>query len=68
MKKSLFIVAIAAVFTACGNGSERSTNTDSTATSTTPPPTSDSTNTMGTMMGDTTKQVESDSTVGDTVK
>jgi hypothetical protein len=63
MKKKLLLVAITGILMACGNGSERSASTDSTAISTTPPPTADSTSTMGTMMGDTTRQVESDSTV-----
>jgi hypothetical protein len=68
MKKSLLLIAITSIATACGGSGERSTSTDSTAISTTPPPTADSTNTMGTMMGDTTLQVQSDSTVGDTIK
>jgi hypothetical protein len=61
MKKRLFIVLIAGVFTACGNSSESATNADSTVNSITPPPTSDSTSTMAPMMGDTSK-VEADST------
>lgn len=58
MKKMLLIVAIAGVFMSCGNGSESSTNSDSTVNSITPP--SDSTSTMAPMMGDTSK-IEPDS-------
>ncbi|MDJ1485933.1 hypothetical protein QNI16_35960 [Cytophagaceae bacterium YF14B1] len=61
MKKILLICILAYVFTSCGPGSESSTNTDSTATSITPPPTADSTSTMAPMMGDTSK-TDADST------
>lgn len=57
MKKMLLTACIAVVFMACGNGSESSTITDSTANSTTPPPTSDTSNVMGAMMGDTSTLV-----------
>ena len=60
MKKMLLILAIACVFTSCGNGSETSTNSDSTTSSDTtesisPPPTPDTTSTVAPMMGDTSK-------------
>ena len=60
MKKMLLIIAITGVLTACGNGSESSTSSDSTTISDTtqsisPPPTSDTTSTMAPMMGDTSK-------------
>ncbi|QHT67278.1 hypothetical protein GXP67_11835 [Rhodocytophaga rosea] len=55
MKKLLVIVAIAGVFTACGNNNESSSSSDSTATSITPPSTADSTSEMAPMMGDTAK-------------
>jgi len=60
MKRILLIVAIAGVFTSCGNGNESSTGSDSTTNSITPPPTSDTTTTMAPMMGDTSK-TEADS-------
>ena len=65
MKKILLIAAIAGVFTACGNGSESSTNSESTSTpgssstmteSAAPSNTDTSTNMLGTSsgaMGDT---------------
>lgn len=55
MKKILVVVAIAGVFTACGNGSVGSADADTTSnvSSTTPPPKKD-TNPIGIMMGDTT--------------
>jgi hypothetical protein len=59
MKRILLIVAIAGVFTSCGNGSESSASSDTTK-SITPPPTSDSTSTAAPMMGDTSK-TEADS-------
>gem|GEM_PF-7084061 len=62
-EKRVLLAAITSILLACGNGSERSASTDSTAISTTPLPTADSTSTMGTMMSDTMRQVESDSTV-----
>ena len=55
MRKMLLIVAVAGVFTSCGNGSESSTSSDTTTNSISPPPTSDTTNTMAPMMGDTSK-------------
>jgi len=59
MKRILLIVAIASVFTSCGNGSESSASSDTTK-SITPPPTSDSSSTTAPMMGDTSK-TEADS-------
>jgi len=59
MKKLLLIVAIAGVFTSCGNGSESSTSSDTTK-SISPPPTSDTASAMAPMMGDTSK-TEADS-------
>jgi ABC-type glycerol-3-phosphate transport system substrate-binding protein len=55
MKKILLALTIAGVFTACGNGGDSAADADSTATvnSTTPPPTSDTTNPIGVMMSDT---------------
>ena len=53
MKKMLLIIAIATLFTSCGNGSESDAGADTTVSSTTPPPTKD-TNPVGIMMGDTT--------------
>ena len=61
MKKFVLIVAIASVFTSCGNSSESaadadtasSADSDTTIHSTTPPPKKD-TNPIGIMMGDTT--------------
>ena len=60
MKKMLLIIAIAGVFTSCGNGSESSMSSDSTTNSdttksTSPPPTPDTTSTVAPMMGDTSK-------------
>ncbi len=54
MKRILLVVAIAGVLIACGNGSENSTDSDTTLNinSTTPPPRRD-TNPIGIMMGDT---------------
>lgn len=60
MKKILITLALAALFTACGSGGESTgSDSDSTAnvTSTTPPPTADSTEEIGVMMGDTTTTV-----------
>lgn len=59
MKKILIILFCTVVFTACGNGRDNSTDTNSDTdsamvTSTTPPPTSDTTSPIGVMMGDTT--------------
>ena len=55
MKKILLVLALAGVFTACGNGGESAANSDSTTeTSTTPPPTRDTLSPIGVMMGDTT--------------
>ena len=59
MKRILLIVAIASVFTSCGNGSESSASSDTTK-SITPPPTSDSSSMTAPMMGDTSK-TEADS-------
>jgi hypothetical protein len=55
MKKILLALSITVVFTACGKGSESAGETESTkeANSTTPPPTSDTTNPIGVMMSDT---------------
>lgn len=55
MKKILIALTITGVFTACGTGGESSTNSDGTTdiNSTTPPPTSDTTNPIGVMMSDT---------------
>ena len=60
MKKMLLIVAIAGVFTSCGNGSESSSSSDTTTSSDTtksitPPPTSDTASATAPMMGDTSK-------------
>jgi len=60
MKKMLSIVAIACVFTSCGNGSESSMSSDSATSSDTtksisPPPTADTTSAVAPMMGDTSK-------------
>ena len=65
MKKILLALAITGIFSACGKGGETSTNSDSTANvnSTTPPATSDTTNPVGVMMGDTSI-VAADSLVG----
>ena len=65
MKKILLVLAISGIFSACGEGSEGSTDSDSTANinSTTPPATSDTTNPVGVMMGDTSI-VAADSLVG----
>lgn len=52
MKRILVVVAIACVFTACGNSSEGAADSDTTIHSTTPPPKED-TNPIGIMMGDT---------------
>lgn len=59
MKKMLLALTLAGVFTACGNGGDRSADSDSTTnvTSTTPPATADTTNPIGVMMGDTTISV-----------
>ncbi|MCJ8165108.1 hypothetical protein MKJ04_09660 [Pontibacter sp. E15-1] len=55
MKKILVALALIGGLMACGTGGGSSTDPDSTATinSTTPPPTSDSTNPIGVMMSDT---------------
>jgi PBP1b-binding outer membrane lipoprotein LpoB len=54
MKRITLVIAISLVFTSCdGNRSERATDADTTATSTTPPARQD-TNPIGIMMGDTT--------------
>lgn len=53
MKRILLVVAIIGVFAACGTGSEGSADSDTTVSSTTPPPKED-TNPIGIMMGDTT--------------
>lgn len=55
MKKIALIVAMAFVFTSCGNSSESAADSDTTSNvnSTTPPPKRD-TNPIGIMMGDTT--------------
>ena len=53
MQRILLIIAIAGVLIACGNGSEGSVDSDTTVSSTTPPPRAD-TNPIGVMMGDTT--------------
>jgi len=65
MKKILLVLAVTGIFSACGEGSESSTDSDSTANinSTTPPATSDTTNPVGVMMGDTSI-VAADSLVG----
>jgi|GEM_PF-1715775 len=65
MKKILLVLVISGIFSACGEGSESSTDSDSTANinSTTPPATSDTTNPVGVMMGDTSI-VAADSLVG----
>ncbi|PSR52636.1 hypothetical protein AHMF7605_03395 [Adhaeribacter arboris] len=56
MKKILFALTIASVFTACGKSSS---NADSTTKvdSTTPPASSDSANPVGVMMSDTSTSV-----------
>jgi hypothetical protein len=53
MKRIILIIAIASLFTNCGNSSESDVGADTTVSSTTPPPTKD-TNPIGIMMGDTT--------------
>lgn len=55
MKKILLALTIAGIFTACGDGRESSTDSENTTevNSTTPPPTSDTTNPIGVMMSDT---------------
>jgi hypothetical protein len=53
MKKIVLIVAIAGIFSSCGNGRESAADSDTTVNSTTPPPERD-TNPIGLMMGDTT--------------
>lgn len=53
MKRIILIIAIASVFTSCGNSSESPADADTTVNSTTPPPKQD-TNPIGIMMGDTT--------------
>ncbi|MDB5261376.1 MAG: hypothetical protein JWQ14_657 [Adhaeribacter sp.] len=55
MKKILLVLTIAGVFTACGTKNESSTDSGNTThiNSTTPPPTSDTTNPIGVMMSDT---------------
>jgi hypothetical protein len=53
MKRILWIIVIAGVFMACGNGSESAAGSDTTVSSTTAPANSD-TNSIGIMMGDTT--------------
>jgi len=55
MKNILLVLTIAGIFTGCGKGGESSADSDSTANinSTTPPATSDTTNPVGVMMGDT---------------
>ena len=65
MKKIALVLAITGILSGCGNGSESSTDSDSTANinSTTPPATSDTTNPVGVMMGDTSI-VAADSLVG----
>jgi uncharacterized lipoprotein YajG len=65
MKKILLVLTLMGIFTGCGNGGESSTDSDSTANinSTTPPATSDTTNPVGVMMGDTSI-VAADSLVG----
>jgi ABC-type Zn uptake system ZnuABC Zn-binding protein ZnuA len=57
MKKIILVTCITVVFTACGNGSENSTSSDSTVNSTTPPTTSDTSNVVGAMMGDSSTLV-----------
>jgi hypothetical protein len=66
MKRILLLFAMAGVFVACGNGSEDSTDSDTTVNSTTPPPKPD-TNPIGVMMGDTTIGIN-DSMKKDSVK
>lgn len=65
MKKILLVLAVTGIFSACGEGGGSSTDSDSTANinSTTPPATSDTTNPVGVMMGDTSI-VAADSLVG----
>ena len=53
MKKMILIIALASLFTNCGNSSEKGAGADTTVSSTTPPPIKD-TNPVGIMMGDTT--------------
>jgi hypothetical protein len=53
MKRILWIMAIAGVFMACGNGNESAAASDTNVNSTTPPAKTD-TNPIGIMMGDTT--------------
>ncbi len=57
MKKVFLTAGITMFLMACGNGSESSAITDSTVNSTTPPPTSDTLNVIGAMMGDTSTMV-----------
>ena len=72
MKKFLVVIALAGVFTACGNGSESSTSTDSTSADSSSnmmstPSTSDtsssmmggSSDTSSRMMGDTSMRSDS---------
>ena len=65
MKKILLVLAVTGIFSACGEIGGSSTGSDSTANinSTTPPATSDTTNPVGVMMGDTSI-VAADSLVG----
>jgi hypothetical protein len=55
MKKILLALTITVIFTACGKGGEGAGKTEGTSdvNSTTPPPTSDTTNPIGVMMSDT---------------
>lgn len=55
MKKILLAFTIIVVFTACGKSGESTSS--SKVDSTTPPPTSDSTNPVGVMMSDTSTSV-----------
>jgi ABC-type oligopeptide transport system substrate-binding subunit len=55
MKSILLVLTLVGFFTACGSKSGSPADSDGTANinSTTPPPTSDSTNPVGVMMSDT---------------
>lgn len=62
MKKLLAIIALAGVFTACGNGSETSTTTDSIATDSSTMMQAPVTDTSSHMMSDSSSMMMSDST------
>ena len=59
MRKILWAMTLTVVFTACGKGSESASEAENKTevNSTTPPPTSGSTNHMGVMMSDTSTAV-----------